>query len=379
MRRLLPILFLLISMSAVAQYAFDLSRIHSDDLQGTARYVGLAGAMVSLGGDPSAALDNPAALGVYQRHEASFTMAMGKKTFIVPQASINFYFPTGRSFSGILNHSLLLSYSRRNNLRFNQILESNRRDFCRTAYIDIRSSIDAYSFSYGMNISNRLYLGLGVPVYSMQYDCYEIDQYSDRLSSYSVDTVFVSANGVGIAANLGVIYRPISALRLGASIQTPTYFASRFNGDVYDYSSPLSVHAGAAYINKYGLLSFEYEFVGSLSDEDLLRRSKTSSSHKLKAGLEIVPISNLFIDLGYQCALVGQPQYEATDDLPATKPFLPTHYATAAISFRNQHMVVGVAYRYRLAHEQFLSLSMPEHFTVASHLVTLTMAWHSAR
>lgn len=53
--------------------AQDFQRLSERDIVGTARYVGLAGAMTAVGGDPSAVLDNPAGLGIYRRMETSFT------------------------------------------------------------------------------------------------------------------------------------------------------------------------------------------------------------------------------------------------------------------------------------------------------------------
>ena len=40
---------------------------------GTARYVGMAGAMSAVGGDPSAVMDNVAGLGLYRRSEVMIT------------------------------------------------------------------------------------------------------------------------------------------------------------------------------------------------------------------------------------------------------------------------------------------------------------------
>lgn len=44
------------------------------DITGTARYTAMAGAMASVGADPSAVIDNPAGLGLYRRMEVSLTM-----------------------------------------------------------------------------------------------------------------------------------------------------------------------------------------------------------------------------------------------------------------------------------------------------------------
>ena len=43
------------------------ARLSEREVSGTARYVGMGGAMTAVGGDPSAVRDNPAGLGVYRR------------------------------------------------------------------------------------------------------------------------------------------------------------------------------------------------------------------------------------------------------------------------------------------------------------------------
>ena len=98
---ILLILLLIIAWSGVSM-AQDNARLAERTLNGTARYVGMAGAMTAIGGDPSAALDNPAGLGLYRRSELMLTIdyayditaqqgqtAEPKKThlFSAPQAS----------------------------------------------------------------------------------------------------------------------------------------------------------------------------------------------------------------------------------------------------------------------------------------------------
>ncbi len=59
--------------AAFAQDEFDALRFAKSDIVGTARYMGMAGAFNSLGGDPTAMITNPAGLGLYRRSELSFT------------------------------------------------------------------------------------------------------------------------------------------------------------------------------------------------------------------------------------------------------------------------------------------------------------------
>ena len=73
MKRLLLILLLAYSLSPIA-YCQDVQRFSERQIMGTARYVGMGGAMTAIGGDPSAVVDNPAGLGLYRRGEIALTL-----------------------------------------------------------------------------------------------------------------------------------------------------------------------------------------------------------------------------------------------------------------------------------------------------------------
>ena len=64
-------LFCVLSSALNAQ---DVQRLSERQIIGTARYVGMGGAMTAIGGDPSAVLDNPAGLGLYRRNEIAVTI-----------------------------------------------------------------------------------------------------------------------------------------------------------------------------------------------------------------------------------------------------------------------------------------------------------------
>lgn len=69
MKPIRHIVLLLCVVSATALSAQDTQRLSEQELTGTARYVGMGGAMTAIGGDPSAVKDNPAGLGLYRRME----------------------------------------------------------------------------------------------------------------------------------------------------------------------------------------------------------------------------------------------------------------------------------------------------------------------
>ena len=62
------------SLLTFAQTEFDAYKVVQTDINGTARYMGMAGAFGALGGDASSIKDNPAGLGVYRRSELTGTL-----------------------------------------------------------------------------------------------------------------------------------------------------------------------------------------------------------------------------------------------------------------------------------------------------------------
>jgi hypothetical protein len=160
-----------------------------------------------------------------------------------------------------------------------------------TKEISTYGSINELNFSFGGNISDKLYFGLtfGVPFIryfeNSRYDEYDavdtIPQFISMTYNYSLET-----HGTGFNAKAGLIYRPFNWFRLGVAIHTPTWYAnmrdiwsssmeSRFTnsswsaiqyspvGD-YDYrlTTPFRALGSLAFIiGKSGLVSADYEYV----------------------------------------------------------------------------------------------------------------------
>lgn len=125
MKRLLYIVLAILCAEHIA--AQDMQILSQTELLGTARYVGMAGAMTAVGGDPSAVKDNPAGLGVYRRMEVSLTLE-GKldrvhqhelpdfvdknNSFLATQAAFIFSFTDPGKVSGMISNNFMLSYHR---------------------------------------------------------------------------------------------------------------------------------------------------------------------------------------------------------------------------------------------------------------------------
>ena len=66
---------LAISLGASAQTQYDAARLMGGELNGTARFVGMGGAMGALGGDISVIGTNPAGIGIYRSND--FAVSFG--------------------------------------------------------------------------------------------------------------------------------------------------------------------------------------------------------------------------------------------------------------------------------------------------------------
>ena len=71
-------LVLLWTAGANAQTAYDAAKLVSKDLNGTARFVGMGGAMGALGGDISTMGTNPAGIGIYRSNDVMVSFGFDK-------------------------------------------------------------------------------------------------------------------------------------------------------------------------------------------------------------------------------------------------------------------------------------------------------------
>ena len=65
---------LLVMTATTAQNAYDAERVLGNDLNGTARFVGMGGAMSALGGDISVMSSNPAGIGIFRSNDVSVSL-----------------------------------------------------------------------------------------------------------------------------------------------------------------------------------------------------------------------------------------------------------------------------------------------------------------
>lgn len=155
----------------------------------------------------------------------------------------------------------------------------------------------ALDFAFGANYSNKFYIGLGVSFTDLRFNSLS-NFYEDGALSVLEGSPAVPVNrnytsnftqdqitrGSGFTGRLGVIFKPVEALRLGATFTSPTYYTiddsyneslatnisngSRYEDGPQNYSltynmrTPLKLAGGAAvFIKSFGFITGDIEYV----------------------------------------------------------------------------------------------------------------------
>lgn len=379
MRRYLIICSLiLLSLVTMAQ---DLQTQSQRDIVGTARYVGMAGAMTAVGGDATAVSDNPAGLGVYRSFEAELTADLQwerNKVYCIPtMASVAFTMPNFRS-NVVESNNLMFGFHRVKN--FVRNVYAGPWLNAENKYKELASYesgfMNLYDIAWAINLRHRFYLGLSANVYSWQYNK-ELTEWVTPIGGSTSD--FYSYNtfsGYGVGATLGILYRPVQFLRLGASVATPT--AGKLNVSdyieenwterrQYSFHLPMRATAGiAVQFDRYGLLSLEYDYRGYKGMDNV---------HTFKIGAEAVAARRWFFNAGYayetsfRQSVYDLPEHsiyrqdpvldEETGEtyLPITEYYYRTdvdyrytrnsHVIGAGVGYQGNYMIVRLAYQCR--------------------------------
>jgi len=150
----------------MAQTEFDALKLVQTDINGTARYMGMAGAFGALGGDASAIKDNPAGLGIYRKSEITgtynFMMQKSSSTWNDTKGNDDLYktgfnnfsyviaVPTWKSKNGSMNGLLNSNWS----FAYNRLKNFNRRSTIKSEATT--SSITQFmgNFTKGTSVDN---------------------------------------------------------------------------------------------------------------------------------------------------------------------------------------------------------------------------------
>ena len=311
-----------------AQTVYDAAKITNKDLNGTARFVGMGGAMGALGGDISTIGTNPAGIGIYRSNDAM--VSFGLSAYGTESNYMGYKMNSDKTRASFDNIGFVLSskignatalryvnfgfnYHKAKSFYKNMSMSGNLGDYTQTDYMaaqaggikdwsgDIytdpevgwlsalgydsylitdliahdgqgsvpsgyvpyivngtqvknldgnlvyrtpeeyggmfwggngnfrseeRGGIDQYDFNISFNINDRVYLGMTIGAYAIDYSKYTFyDEDYGNGQGYNLQS-WNKIHGSGFDVKFGAIVRPFeySPLRIGLAIHTPTYY-----------------------------------------------------------------------------------------------------------------------------------------------------------
>lgn len=277
----------LLAMPAMAQETYENTKLIDNDLNGTARYVGMGGAMEALGADISTMSTNPAGVGLFRKSKVDGSLSVtsqekyksfgnadktalsfdqlgivySMKQWNASYLNFGFNYHKSRNFNQILGAASVLNGASQNKLTYLKLSKGvveSTNDLNYTQVDDLyaghllyneadksyyyypadryifdsgdKGYIGEYDFNVSGNLGNRWYLGLTVGIHDVHYNGYS--EYVEHLeeNAEGIDNMALidsrKITGTGFDVKLGAIFRPIetSPFRIGAYIHTPTFY-----------------------------------------------------------------------------------------------------------------------------------------------------------
>lgn len=455
--------------SVSAQTVYDGVKFAEKDLNGTARFVGMGGAMGALGGDISTIGTNPAGIGIYRSNDLMtsfsfnatglesnyagekfsgsnnrwaydnigfvFSSKIGNQT---PIRYVNFGFNYKRTKSFYKNMSMAgmmgafddryLSQTnfmaqQANNtdvdlgaknvfnnpdagwlaaLGWNGKLMNQNEDgvyqpiisdyaesniYSSNFYSKETGGINQYDFNVAFNVNDRVYLGMTIGAYDVDYTKYsEYDEDYGTGAGYLLKS-WNGISGSGFDVKLGAIIRPFesSPLRLGIAIHTPTYYdltlrtsarlesdiflgddekTTQFNVDTYDevgdmnreyrfqtpwtynfslgYTVGSSLAMGAEYeYENYSTMKFHFP-EGDLMEYETNEANLTLKGvHTFRTGIEYKVVPQFALRLGYNYSSAAFKE-DAIKAIPTNSIITDTDFSNTK---SRSNYTVGLGYR----------------------------------
>lgn len=281
------------------------------------------------------------------------------------------------------------------------------------------------AMGYAANISNKFYIGGSINIRTLSYE--NRTTHREAFEGYTVNsddpTEFSYASrleqdGTGVCFNLGVIYRPISALRVGFALHSPTFYSisERYSASIYNPARNLVVDANGEYEYKYrspsrfiaslagifgkgGMISVDFERTNnarskfSQKDEDddftsvdpfeetnkLIKDKQLEASNTIRIGGELSVLNPVYLRAGYRYTTPGVKQVYYINK--------PKNYAVSGgIGFRAANFFADIAYVCNVTKRDhwvlpdasqayFYETNMPAYLTQKVHSGVLTIGF----
>jgi long-subunit fatty acid transport protein len=269
-------------------------------------------------------------------------------------------------------------------------------------------------------MGDMLFLGLGVNFGSIRYEqsfynwevvtpatgsSYRQKYYPDKDTSISPQATYnYSTRGQGIGLSAGLIFKTPQNIRLGISIESPTWYTkmsddytqytSSTSRDVrynYEYTSPWRVNAGFAMVlEEKAIVSVDYTLIdhtsasfGPNGDHKVLNdnissnsNSKLKASSEVRAGLEFKPTDMFSVRGGFRWS---ESPYKNSTTTSGTDIYSDVLAYSGGLGFVMGNAQIDLSYVYsKLNREQIIYPNFTRYGQIAntSHNVALGVTFH---
>ncbi len=408
--------------SVYAQYSGDALRFSQTNYGSSARFKGMGNAQMAVGGDISSLGANPAGLGLFTRSEFVFTpefngtnmnadflnnkTSTSRSQINLNQLGVVFHMPTYRAKGqdtqkGVVSAVVGLGYNRNNDYGLEANFSGTNNtssvynmfgdysvapNSTQSVNVARSGSVSEFNIAGALNISNQIYIGATLGLVSLKYD------YSSMLDEDGIaSNYYINYNqnqiteGSGVNAKLGVIFRPSPEFRIGANLQTPTWFniddsytessndPNVLTSETYNFSynlrTPLKGSLGASYIiGNRALISADVDFVdystirfsssdggdvSTIVDNNNDVRSSFKSAVNYRVGGEVKV--NDFISLRAGYGLNGSAYKDDSDN------HFKTQFFSGGVGYRNKNYYFDLAYQRVQTNSTFSPYLLPDY------------------
>ncbi|MFC2098413.1 OmpP1/FadL family transporter [Bacteroidota bacterium] len=241
--------------------------------------------------------------------------------------------------------------------------------------------IGEYAISVGANYGNRLYIGGTFGIHRLRYTS-EVNhrEFDDAgiindFNSFSFREL-LDTRGTGYTIKVGMIFRPISLIRIGAAFHLPTFYNMKEsfytdmqsifdNGDEYYLDSPTNefdywlrtpwkaIGSVAVQLGRVAIISADYEYMdyrkmnmdSRNTDDDLLDQNDRiqeiySAAHNIRAGAEL--------HLGPMYLRGGASYYDSPFRKTEANGDSYSITLNGGLGFRSNNVFFDLAYAHRL-------------------------------
>lgn len=261
--------------------------------------------------------------------------------------------------------------------------------------------INEYSFGWGGNFNNNLFIGTNLNIANLSYSLRSILTEDFNAGGYDLQSI-LNQNGLGVNLKLGAIYLPTNSLRLGLAFHTPTFYTISEEGYAelayenlnvpvsgkinvptegsrqnFNLMTPMQAQLSAAYMfGRKGVLSFEYDFVNytgmrfseseggreTFQPENDGMKEVLKNGHVIKVGGEYKPIETVALRAGYamltgatNANYTGGKAIRANSVHTNTEYFEQkgTNYFSLGVGYRQPSWYMDLSYALKMQNEDF--------------------------